>query len=220
VVAHLRKGETYTDLARGFAVGTTTVYRYLREGIDVLAAMAPTLEQAITVAARKAFVTLDGTLLRIDRVGMTAGRDRPPYSGKHKAHGVNVQVLSDPAGRLVWAWPTLPGSRHDIAAAREHGIIDALNNAEVATVADTGYQGAGPAVRVPQRRRRLDPDTARYRRLSNNQKAVNTAHARQRGPGERANAQLKSWKVLRKIRGSPLRATALVQVVQTLILAG
>ena len=34
VVAHLGKGETYTDLARGFQVGTTKAYRYLREGID------------------------------------------------------------------------------------------------------------------------------------------------------------------------------------------
>jgi hypothetical protein len=86
-------------------------------------------------------------------------------------------------------------------------------------VADTGYQGAGPTVRVPQRRRRLDPDTGRYRRLSQNQKDVNTAHARQRGPGERANAQLKSWKILRKIRTSPSRSTTLVKAVQTLILA-
>ena len=31
VLAHLRKGETYADLATGFEVGTTTVYRYLRE---------------------------------------------------------------------------------------------------------------------------------------------------------------------------------------------
>jgi hypothetical protein len=29
----------------------------------------------------KAYVILDGTLLRIDRVGMTGGRDRPNYSG-------------------------------------------------------------------------------------------------------------------------------------------
>jgi hypothetical protein len=49
---------------------------------------------------------------------------------------------------------------------------------------------------------------------------VNTVHARQRGPGERANAQLKSWKVLRNIRCSPSQATALVQAVQALILAG
>ena len=178
------------------------------------------LNQAITVAARKAFVVLDGTLLRIDRVGMAGGHDRPYYSGKHKAHGVNVQVLADPAGRLVWASPALPGSRHDIAAAREHGILDAIDSADVRAVADTGYQGAGPNVAIPQRRRRLDPDTGHYRRLSEAQKEVNITHARQRGPGERVNAQLKSWKILRKIRSSPSRATTLVKAVQALILAG
>jgi Helix-turn-helix of DDE superfamily endonuclease len=35
VVAHLRKGETYTDLAAGFGVGTTTVFRYITEAIEV-----------------------------------------------------------------------------------------------------------------------------------------------------------------------------------------
>jgi hypothetical protein len=98
VLAHLRKGETYADLACCFDVGTTTVYRYyLREALDLLAAMAPTLAQAIEVARGKAYVILDGRLLRIDRVGMTAKQDWPYYSGKHKCHGLNVQVLADPA---------------------------------------------------------------------------------------------------------------------------
>jgi hypothetical protein len=35
---------------------------------------------------------------------------KPYYSGKHKRHGVNVQVVADPAGRLVWAAPALPGA--------------------------------------------------------------------------------------------------------------
>jgi len=220
VLAHLRKGETYTDLAVGFGIGTTTAFRYIREALDLLAALAMTLDQAIAVARRKAFVTLDGTLLRIDRVGMSSRRDRPYYSGKHKCHGVNVQVIADPAGRLIWASPTLPGSRHDMGAATEHGILTALQHAQVHAVADTGYQGAPPQVRVPQRRRRLDPDTGRYRPLSQAQKAVNTAHACMRGPGERANAVLKSWKILRKIRCCPTRATTLVNAVQVLILAG
>jgi hypothetical protein len=64
VVAYLRKGETYADLACGFKVGTSTVYRYVREARELLAAVAPTLEQAIEVAKRKAFVILDGSLLR------------------------------------------------------------------------------------------------------------------------------------------------------------
>jgi Helix-turn-helix of DDE superfamily endonuclease len=78
VVAHLRKNDTYAELACGF--GTSTAYRYLREALDLLAAKAPALEQAIEVARRKAFVILDGTLLRIDRVGMasaTTGRSTP-----------------------------------------------------------------------------------------------------------------------------------------------
>ena len=220
VVAYLRKGETYTDLACGFTVGVSTVYRYVKEGLALLAGMAPTLEQAIDVAKGKAYVILDGSLLRIDRVAMASRGDRPYYSGKHKAHGVNVQVIADPAGRLIWVSPAVPGARHDIAAAREHGLLDALTAADLRVLADRGYQGAGSAVTVPQRPRRKDPDTGTYRPLSQNQKDVNTAHARLRGPGERANAQLKSWKILRKIRSSPSGATTLVNAVQTLILAG
>jgi hypothetical protein len=54
VVAYLRKDETYADLACGFGVGTSTVYRYIREALALLAAMARTLEQAIEVASRRA----------------------------------------------------------------------------------------------------------------------------------------------------------------------
>ena len=55
VVAHLRKGETYADLACGFRIGTSTVYRYIREALELLAAMAPTLAQAIEVLETRAF---------------------------------------------------------------------------------------------------------------------------------------------------------------------
>jgi hypothetical protein len=106
-----------------------------------------------------------------------------------------------------------------MGAAREHGIIDAFAEAGVRAVADTAYQGGGSAVRVPQRRRRLDPDTGRYRRLSRDQRQVNAAHARQRGAGERVNAELKNWRILRKIRSCPSRAADLVAAVQTLMIA-
>jgi hypothetical protein len=38
--------------------------------------------------------------------------------------------------------------------------------------------------------------------------------------GKRANAQLKSWSILRKIRSCPTRATALVKAVTVLIQTG
>ena len=48
------------------------------------------------------------------------------------------------------------------------------------------------------------------------QKNANRAHARLRGPSERANAQLKSWRVLRKLRCCPRRAGRLAKAIHVL----
>lgn len=123
-LAHLRCGDTCAQLAAGFCIAIATVCRYIREVIDVLAALAPPLTEAMKTFRTKAFVILDGTLLPIDRIAA----DTPYYPGKHKRHGMNVhvQILTDPFGRLLWASPALPGSVHDLTAARTHGIIDVL----------------------------------------------------------------------------------------------
>ncbi|RGC69661.1 hypothetical protein C5N14_04475 [Micromonospora sp. MW-13] len=97
VLAHLRNGDTFSRLAAGFAIGTTTAWRYVREAINLLAALADDLNACATRAARLAYAILDGTLIPIDRVA----DQKPYYSGKHKRHGVTVQVVADPAGRLV-----------------------------------------------------------------------------------------------------------------------
>lgn len=89
-------------IAAGFGIGTATAYRYIREAIEVLAVLAPTLQQAMDEARRKAFLILDGTLLPIDRIA----EDRPYYSGKHKRHGMNVQVIArSRPSRLVKPFP-------------------------------------------------------------------------------------------------------------------
>ncbi len=207
VLAHLRCGDTYAQLAAAFEVGVATVFRYVHEAIEVLAALAPDLATAVRTAARKAFVILDGTLLPIDRIAA----DRPYFSGKHRKHGMNVQVLADPFGRLIWASPALPGAVHDIKAARTHHIIDALAEAGVRCWADKGYQGAGGTVRVPYR--------GRWDKLSAGQRAVNVSHAKIRAVGERAMATLKSWRLLRKLRCSTTRITDVVKAVLALQLA-
>jgi hypothetical protein len=205
-LAHLRNGDTLARLAAGFGVGLTTVWRYLREAIDLLTAEAADVAAAAHRAARLAYAILDGTLIPIDRVA----DQKPYYSGKHQRHGVNVQVLADAAGCLVWASPALPGAVHDLTAARIHGLIEALSSAHAMTFADKGYQGAGGMLCTPFKRHRRRP------KLSRRQKAVNRSYARIRALGERAVAILKSWKVLTKLRCCPHRATAIVQAILVL----
>jgi hypothetical protein len=61
---------------------------------------------------------------------------------------------------------------------------------------DKGYTGAGEHVLTPYRGRNKPAS----------QKAANSAHAKLRAPGERANAQLKTWGTLRKLRCCPRHA--------------
>ena len=55
--------------------------------------------------------------------------------------------------------------------------------------------------------------------LSCNQKALNRSHAAIRALGERANATLKTWKVLARLHRCPQRATALLAAIFVLQLA-
>src|SRR5690242_16623932 len=137
-LAHLRNGDTYTRLAGGFEIGVATAWRYVREAVDLLAATADNLATAMRRIRRLAYAILDGTLIPIDRVA----DQKPYYSGKHRRHGVNVQVIADPAGRLIWASAALPGAVHDLTAARTHHLIEALTRDNVMTFADKAYQGA------------------------------------------------------------------------------
>jgi hypothetical protein len=73
-------------------------------------------------------------------------------------------------------------------------------------LADKGYHGAGPPLITPYRGRNKPAS----------QKDANKAHARLRAPGERANAQLKTWHILRKLRCCPWRAGHLAKAIHVL----
>jgi DDE superfamily endonuclease len=73
VLAYLRKGERFADLAAGFGIGTATAWRYVTETVGLLAGRPPTLRTALADASRAghAYVVLGGTLVPIDRVRRT-----------------------------------------------------------------------------------------------------------------------------------------------------
>ncbi|MFD7844012.1 transposase family protein [Nocardia sp. NPDC059764] len=203
VLAHLRKGETFRDLAAGFEVSTTTAWRYVEETVELLAARAPTLRSALRQAGidGHAYLILDGTLIPIDRVAA----DRPYYSGKHRRHGMNVQVIATPDGDIVWVSGALPGSVHDSKAAWIWQILHELERCGLIMLADKGYQGVQGLT---------TPYKGRGKPAS--QKNSNRAHTRLRGRGERANAQLKTWKVLQKLRCCPYKAGPLAKAIHVL----
>lgn len=207
VLAHLRNGDTYAQLAEGFAVGVATVFRYVREAVDLLAASAPTLTAGLWRLAHNGhhLGILDGTVVRIDRLG---GRlDRLYYSGKHHHHGVNLQGLVDPRrGDLVWISDGLPGSVHDLTAARAHQIITTAATAEVELLCDKGYQGGGGTVTTPHKGRQLTKDQKAHNRMVNSL----------RGPGERGFAVLKSWRIFTKVRCCPRRVGPMAKAVLAL----
>ena len=47
VLAYLRKGETFAELAAGFGVSTATAWRYVTETVALLAGWSPKLRQAL-----------------------------------------------------------------------------------------------------------------------------------------------------------------------------
>jgi hypothetical protein len=204
VLVYLRKGETFPELGAGFGISTTTAWRYVEETVMLLSARSPKLGQALRRAKRDGphYLVLDGTLIPIDRIAA----DRPYFSGKHRVHGMNIQVIAAPDGTILWTSGAPPGKTHDLSAARIWGILRALEQAGIITLADKAYQGAEGPVRTPYKGKNK-PES---------QKRANRSPARLRGPGERANAQLKSWKILRKLRCSPAKAGHLCKAIAVL----
>ncbi|MGZ3146567.1 transposase [Lentzea chajnantorensis] len=209
VLAHLRNGDTYQRLASGFGIGLATAYRYIRETTDLLAANAPALGPAVIALARSFsnYALLDGTVIRTDRAG-DRDRQKAHYSAKTGHHGITLQILTDPYGRLAWVSDGLPGSVYDLTAARTHGILHACHAAGLQLSADRGYIGAGDGVHLPYRRYKNE--------FTPGQRAANRAHSALRCLVERGIATLKNWRVLTRVRASPHRVTTYAHAILTL----
>ncbi|MFD3741869.1 transposase family protein [Streptomyces sp. NPDC058629] len=203
-LVHLRKNETFSQLGTGFGISQATAWRYVDETLGVLADLAPGLHEALTGFGEGNHVIVDGTLIPIDRIAA----DKPYYSMKHRKNGMKVQVIARSDGTPLWFSRATPGRTHDLTAARAHSIVQACRTREILILADRAYQGAGATVRTPYKNHREQPE--HYQQF-------NRVHARLRAPGERAFAQLKPWRILRRARCSTRRIGTIVQAVHTLL---
>src|SRR4051794_29678670 len=219
-------GTRLTQLAIDNAISALTAYRNLHEGIDVLAAAAPGLRGALLAAraAGHSHVTVDGTLIRTDRChvpGPTARRGREGarvdlwWSGKHAAHGGNVQMITTPDGWPLWTSPVRPGRGDGTTPLRAHPdalpLLAEWTDEDHAALADLGYEGEQDVLTLPIKRTADRP-------LTDDQRTVNALHAATRALAERGNSLLKTtFKALRRVSLCPWRIGAITAAALVLL---
>ena len=86
-----------------------------------------------------------------------------------------MQVIADPAGRLLRISPALPGRTHDLTAARTHRIIRIRERQGVPVLADRAYIGPSSWVTTPIRR-------LPHQELNPTQRTINRAQSAARAP--------------------------------------
>ena len=192
-------------LGQGSGISQATAYRYKDEAVEVLAAKAPTLREALDKAGEQGlpYLILDGTLISSDRCAdnktSKKGKEIDAwYSGKAHEPAGNVQALAGPGGVPLRVSDVLPGSTHDLTAARELVLPQARPyRGKMPLLADSGYDGAGAGVHVPARmpaRGELDADT----------KTRNALLRSMRYQGERGFALMSQrWRALQHVMVSP-----------------
>ncbi|HEV2636325.1 MAG TPA: transposase family protein [Actinocrinis sp.] len=212
-------GTRIKQLAADNAIGVSTCYRHLHEAVAVLAFAAPDIHEALmaAVAFGATHINLDGTLIHTDRLAVKGPNSADLWwSGKHKCHGGNIQVLCLPDGFPIWVSEVRPGREHDTTCAKAAaGLLPALEALEAEhrtpTLTDLGYLNLSPAIRHPHKK-------PKGGELTEEQKAYNAVIRGVHGIGERANALLKeTFHALALVSLSPTRIGGIVKAALVLL---
>lgn len=206
VLAHLRCGDTYAPLAAGFRIGIATAYRYIREAVD----RSPGRPRA-HVGAGHDVPTEEGVCdPRRHRAADRPHRRRPAVllreeeasRDERAGHRRSRRTPDLGLGRTAGSH-----ARPDRGAGPRHSPPPSPQTTS----------SAGPTRRI--RAPALRSLSIRGKHLRGWRRRHNRDHTKIRSLGERAMAILKSWRLLRKLRCSTTRITAVVRAVVALELA-
>lgn len=219
-LAWFREKRDIPNLGRGFGLSQATSYNYINEIIDVLAAEAPELHEALERAKAEGcpHLILDGKIVDTDRLHVKTISKKGKeidlwYAGKTHDFGGNIQAIINQNGIPLWVSEVLPGNVHDIEAARRQ-VLDIVRpfTAEMPVLADPGYEGAGQGVFTPVKQpkdgRELDVDTRTYNALLRSLRCL----------GERGFALLvQRWRTLQHVSISPSRIGSIAKAALVLV---
>jgi DDE superfamily endonuclease/Helix-turn-helix of DDE superfamily endonuclease len=183
----MRRNESQAVAAELFGCSQSTVSRAVRRLRPLLRQVTADFAGQVRRQAKRSAVLVDGFL------ALTGNRTGIPelYSGKRHTSGLNIQAVSDLAGRLVDTGLPVPGARHDSKALTESGIADRWANhlkpGGPGMLADLGYLGTAA---ITGTRKPRGAELGDVRRACN--QTINSARA----AVERAIAHLVNWKVL------------------------
>ena len=181
-LTYLRRNRTQEDIAATHGVSQPTASRVVTEWTRIIGiALQDWIPTADDLPEGTSWL-VDGTL-----VPCWSWADHPEdWPGKHKTTGRNLIVVTDFTGRIAWISDAYPGSTHDLTAIRDSHILELLNTC---WIADKGFIGEIciiTLVRKLPHQEHLPPGDVEYNRQVSSLRA----------PIERANAQLKTWRIL------------------------
>ena len=186
---HLRHNIVQTAIGELLGVSQPTISRAVKALTGAIARILEGLLLTAEEVPQGCDYVVDGTLFPC----WSWRNHRELWSGKHKATGMNVQILVLPDGRLVWASDPYPGSMHDVAALDSSGLLEGIDPS--GWIADKGYIGRGMI--TPHKK----PPNGE---LSEAAKEANKSINKIRQVVERTIAHIKSWRILHTDYRHPL----------------
>ena len=145
-IMDIRRNRTQAELAEDFSVSQATISRVMARWTPRLGEVLDEFVPAVEDLDASEQVIVDGTLSPCWDWNSEQGL----FSGKHRRTGVNLQVVADLTGRLLWVSKPARGSTHDAKAIKATGILEHFKDTLLWRTKDMMGSGSSPRTRNPR----------------------------------------------------------------------